>query len=229
MDNPNDISASPSEDLFDQLWVRAVMESAVRLLDDADLLARHERFATATSLCILALEEVGKIALRLFGPEPDLSGMRGRSNIHVKKQLAATSLLQAAFCEKFLIERFEAWGIAETDPRSDEQNAELCELLAIGIASSREMQLLEYVRLGSTERVKQMGMYADEWHLEFGFKPGGVPVWEYEALSWEGRRALTLLVNPRVIRFALAIYNLELLAPHVAPSVKLERRQGGAE
>lgn len=202
-------------------WALAVLQNTVRLLDDAALLASYKRFATAVALSVFALEEIGKVALKIFDEGPTIDGKRGRSNIHVRKQLAATSLLQAKFGEQIVCAKLEGWGLADEDPTTIEQAAELREALATAIFNSREQKLLEYIRLGATERIKHLGMYVDEWHLEYGLRGEQMGQEQFEELYSEARRALPLLADARAIRMAGAIYSLELQQPHIPPSQKL--------
>lgn len=214
--------ASWSED--ERQWGLAVLRNAARLLDDAALLASYKRFATAVSLSVLSLEETGKVALKIFGEGPKVDGKRGRSNIHVRKQLAATALLQAEFGERTIREKLDGWGLADDDPRTPEQAQELRETLAMAIFASRENRLLEYIRLGATERVKHLGIYVDEWHIEWGLKGETMSEEQFQEIYSEARRALPLLSDYRAISIAEAIYSLELQLPHIPPSSKLPNR-----
>lgn len=69
---------------------RRVFSNWKRLKDDADHLAADGRFATAFSVALLALEEIGKLIWRRWaalGLEPRVSG-----TAHRKKQLAVSAL-----------------------------------------------------------------------------------------------------------------------------------------
>ena len=74
----------------------AIIANAARLLKDAKLLVDHERYASAFALSVLALEEIGKVVLDLWGrPEapPKVNKLNKRPSAHVKKQAAVSSLL----------------------------------------------------------------------------------------------------------------------------------------
>jgi hypothetical protein len=72
--------------------------------------------------------------------------------------------------------------------------------------------------------VKHLGMYVDEWQLEYGMGTDRMDENQFQELYSEARRALPLLADAQTIRMAKAIYNLELQQPHVPSSLKLPPR-----
>lgn len=66
-----------------------IVANAERLLADAKLLNENGGYASAYALAILALEEIGKVILRLW----DVSEPKGRRHDHLSKQQAVASLL----------------------------------------------------------------------------------------------------------------------------------------
>ena len=85
------------EALPDSIWVNegqyVILANAERLLYDAELLFKNERYASASSLAILALEEIGKIYLIGLG---EIERQKNdRISPHRKKQEYANALLIA--------------------------------------------------------------------------------------------------------------------------------------
>jgi AbiV family abortive infection protein len=72
----------------------AIVANAARLLSDAKLLKDHERHVSAFALAVLALEEIGKLLLKLWG----VTERKGYD--HLSKQRAVASLLLARFVAK---------------------------------------------------------------------------------------------------------------------------------
>jgi AbiV family abortive infection protein len=73
----------------------AIIANAARLLKDAKLLLDHGRYASAFALAILALEEIGKVVLDLWGRPEASPKPSKRPSAHVRKQAAVSSLLLA--------------------------------------------------------------------------------------------------------------------------------------
>lgn len=88
----------PADEDLAQLvgYLRALQANAEELLSDADLLFSHQRWARATALAVLALEEAGKVVLAtstLF-PDDDLAELK--TTRHEDKLLTA-SLVEVGF------------------------------------------------------------------------------------------------------------------------------------
>lgn len=75
----------------------AVIANAARLLQDAKLLVDHTRFASAFALAVLAVEEIGKVILDIWGRTAPLAKPVVRRSAHIRKQAAVSSLLLASF------------------------------------------------------------------------------------------------------------------------------------
>ena len=73
----------------------AIVANAARLLKDAKLLVDNERCASAFALAVLALEEIGKVILDLWGTEAQTAKGRPALSSHKKKQTAVSALLLA--------------------------------------------------------------------------------------------------------------------------------------
>jgi AbiV family abortive infection protein len=156
----------------------AIVRNAVRLLDDASLLATYHRHGTAFTLAIFSLEEAGKVALQIWGDTARLRAVDSKWTSHIKKQAAATSLLQAEIANRALKMKFDEWRVPSQAACSPEQFEQLREHLAKALYESREHRLSEYVALGATERVKHVSLYVDDWSLdhEFAAGQGDVPL-----------------------------------------------------
>jgi AbiV family abortive infection protein len=87
------------EDAAHSPSLKAILQNARRLLDDAGLLYANERFASATALAILAVEEKGKYMMAKWARE-ERSIVEGW-NDHIKKQLRFATL---TYSDVFLTE-----------------------------------------------------------------------------------------------------------------------------
>ncbi|WP_158584909.1 AbiV family abortive infection protein [Brevundimonas sp. LPMIX5] len=186
-----------------------IVLNAQRLLADADLLMSHRRGGSAIALSVLALEEVGKVVLELWGNPEELRKIDRRWTYHRRKQAAATMLLQAdqAISETFvLLKSIDGLrGVTREVAKSFRED------LANSIASSKEAKLSRYVALGATERVKHLGLYFDQESYEMGLiEDDHSSSYLDQALeiSIEARRAMSLLSNGVVMRAARSLYLL---------------------
>ena len=87
------------EDAAHSPSLKAILQNARRLLDDAGLLYANERFASATALAILAIEEKGKYMMARWARKEG-SIVEGW-NDHIEKQLRFASL---TYSDVFLTE-----------------------------------------------------------------------------------------------------------------------------
>lgn len=184
------------------------VQNVHRLLADARLLMAHERVASSFALSILALEEVGKVALALWGDSDELRAIDRRWTFHRKKQTAATMLLQAdhAISEtKRLLGDLSLDELAVPDP---EKAREIREALTKSIAESRESRLAFYVALGATEKVKHLGFYFDEGNHALGLNAGELSSTDANDSLSEAARAVGLLSNALVVKAARSLYLL---------------------
>src|SRR3984893_12517909 len=79
-----------------------IVSNAARLLRDAKLLVDNERYASAFALSVLALEEIGKVVLELWGASHPVHKSGKRPSPHLRKQAAVSSLLLAQYTTKEL-------------------------------------------------------------------------------------------------------------------------------
>ncbi len=73
----------------------SIAETAARLIRDARLLREHERHESSFALTVLALEEVGKLLIRVWGDRTS-GDPPARHSAHIQKQLAVGALVSAA-------------------------------------------------------------------------------------------------------------------------------------
>lgn len=195
-----------------------VTKNAWRLLDDAELLIEHRRFASAVSLATIALEEVGKAVLLHWQVDQD-GGGRERQRYHLKKQAAVGYLFEAEVGVKFVAEYFQRQGLpspteatAWTDVnilpemRQVHQSPALREFVAQGLLQAPERRFGEHVRMGVIEKQKHIALYIDDWQLEHGFAPEHFGESDARRLVDEGKRALQLLGNSKIVEVARALY-----------------------
>lgn len=128
-----------------------IVANAARLLSDAKLLKDAGRHASAFALSTIALEELGKLILRIWTVEGHPLP-KGRTS-HIRKQLAVSSLLAA----KSLVEAFDGEVNAASGPAEN-----LEERVAQHIANSGEGRRLLHTTFGFVEAMKHLALYRDE-------------------------------------------------------------------
>lgn len=202
----------------------ATVRNAVRLLDDASLLHGYKRYGTAFTLAVLALEEAGKVALRVWADDANLRVIDRKWSFHVRKQTAATALLQAEIAHQVIEDTLREMGLKLHDPRTPDQHEELRQRLARGLLESREQRLLELVAIGATEKTKHLGLYVDDWSTEHGLTAGELASSESRAAMEEGRRAVRLLRDKRMLDIANAIYASGSIGRQIKKAESKERR-----
>lgn len=178
-----------------------------RLIADAKLLVAHGRFKSAFSLSVLALEEVGKVALSLWDNPEELRAYDRKWTFHRKKQTAATMLLQA---EHGVLEAIRL--LKTRDPNAElpqpQEGRAIREALAEAIASSKASRLAFYVALGATERVKHLGFYFDEDSYDLGLTGDDLTREAVMESIMEAEQSASLLSNRMVIAAARNLYLL---------------------
>jgi AbiV family abortive infection protein len=134
-----------------------IVTNAARLLSDSKLLLDHDRCGTAFALAVLAMEEIGKAILNLWGnPQPSAK----RSNAHLRKQGAVASVLVAHHIVLVLQEKMPEPGLPVTD--------EFVEQIARAIWESNSGQFSAHVTMGVIDKTKQLAIYHDDWAAEAG-------------------------------------------------------------
>lgn len=74
--------------------IKAFLDNAMRLLDDANLLRRSGRKSSAFVLAVICMEEIGKVILKFWRLNGIQVSRKGRS-AHIQKQSAVACLVIA--------------------------------------------------------------------------------------------------------------------------------------
>jgi AbiV family abortive infection protein len=172
----------------------AVIANAERLLQDANLLVDHARFASAFALAVLGVEEVGKVILDIWGSAAPLSKPVARRSAHIRKQSAVSSLLLGSFA------------VTEFGTVVDDANEELVEHVANAFRLSREGWFMSQVHGGALEKTKQLGLYRDDWLTDASLHADQFSDADVNAILSIARRAIEVLDDARIMRTGRAIY-----------------------
>jgi AbiV family abortive infection protein len=179
----------------------AIIANAARLLKDAKLLLDHGRYASSFALAVLALEEIGKVVLDLWGwPEASPKPSK-RPSAHVRKQAAVSSLLLAESVTK-------EWG--DFINREGPSEA-LVEGVARSMHHSEPGRFHWMVGIGAVDKTKQLSLYRDDW-----FKIAGLSADQFDGddvarVLERCRLAVTVVGDKRIMRVGMAIYETGLL------------------
>jgi AbiV family abortive infection protein len=171
-----------------------VIANAERLLQDANLLVDHTRFASAFALAVLGVEEVGKVILDIWGSAAPLSKPVVRRSAHIRKQSAVSSLLLGSFA------------VTEFGTVVDDANEELVEHVADAFRLSREGRFMAQVHGGALEKTKQLGLYRDDWLTDASLHADQFSDADVNAILSIARRAIEVLDDARIMRTGRAIY-----------------------
>jgi AbiV family abortive infection protein len=173
----------------------AIIANAARLLKDAKLLVDHERYASAFALSVLALEEIGKVVLDLWGqPEAPPKPINKRPSAHVKKQAAVSSLLLAESVTKELGEVIISGAVDD----------ELVERVASFMHESDSGRFHWLVGIGAVDKTKQVALYRDD----LGLSAEGFDGADLEKVVSRCRLAVAAVSDQRVMRVGKAIYEV---------------------
>ena len=177
-----------------------IIANAARLLKDAKLLVDHERYASAFALAVLALEEIGKVLLELWGNPEAPPNRKQRLSAHIKKQAAVSSLLLA---ESVTNELGEEIASCPTD------NA-LVERVARFMHGSESGRFHWLVRIGAVDKTKQLGLYRDDWFETAGLGAAQFSDADAQTLFERCRLAVAGIGDQRVMRVGKALYEVGL-------------------
>lgn len=130
---------------FDSKFYWGVRRNAKRLIDDARLMKRKKRYASAVATAILGIEELGKALIIKWGVKNQAS--RRKYPTHVEKQSATFALLSASEL------------IKEDSKRLDlVRKMEIIDFHALGPYSSQ----FAHARGGFYEDLRKAVIYSDE-------------------------------------------------------------------
>jgi AbiV family abortive infection protein len=189
----------------------AIIANAARLLKDAKLLVDHERYASAFALSVLALEEIGKVVLDLWGkPEAPPKLINKRPSAHVKKQAAVSSLLLAESVAKELGEVIVS-GAADD---------ELVERAARFMHESDSGRFHWLVGIGAVDKTKQVALYRDDFYAATGLTADGFDGADLEKVFGQRRLAVAAVSDQRVMRIGKAIYEVHFKSSEAAGRIR---------
>jgi AbiV family abortive infection protein len=165
-------------------------------LADAKLLVDHARFASAFALAVLGVEEIGKVALEIWGAAEPLTKPIIRRTAHLRKQAAVGSLLVASFAVKEFGD-LDAEVILTGD---------LIERVSKAFQDSEEGQFLAHVQSGVLEKTKQIGIYRDDWLTTASLHADQFHESDVISIFDTARRAIAVIDDERVMQTGRAIY-----------------------
>jgi AbiV family abortive infection protein len=163
-------------------------------LQDAKLLVDHTRFASAFALAVLAVEEIGKVILDIWGRTAPLAKPVVRRSAHIRKQAAVSSPLLASFA------------IREFGNVVDDANEELVQRFAAAFRLSREGQFMSHVCGGALDKTKQLGLYRDDWLTDASLHADQFSETDVDAIFSIALRAIEVVDDARIMRIGRAIY-----------------------
>jgi AbiV family abortive infection protein len=170
-----------------------IVDNAERLLADAELLTDNGRYASACALAILALEEIGKVILRVW----NVSESKGRGHDHLSKQQAVASLLLG----EDLVRRVPA----VNGRRS------LVDLPKAWIESPHG-DFVTQVDMAAVDAMKQLAFYEDDEWDKLGVNRKDFTEKDVERLLQKCRDAISIVrSNEASTAFSKAIFDLSFV------------------
>lgn len=196
-------------------FVAPIVENAARLLADAKIMLEAKSYRTATSLAVLAVEEIGKACLvywKLHGFD-DLSNQQIIKASHIQKQ----RVLAAYYFYK------ESMPIMEAGAE-DMTGKELVHKM-METAPSKFFTIETAVKTGAFDTVKQLGFYVD---LNDDLKPFSITaqMGEIDAVQQiaEAEIAMTILDEGERAHFFISlIYRQDLVDEFAGKHAKIRR------
>lgn len=168
-------------------------KNAVRLIADAELLKAHERHASAYALAILAFEEVGLLFLAFWGEDDEIKAATRGASRHVRKQVAAASLLTAEFFRDELRRELGEQSLSSVREIGREDLERYADRLAAKAMGADAPALLDNASVGVLDISKQLGLYSDLGALGLDFTHGDFSESDVEGVLEAAKRALALL------------------------------------
>jgi AbiV family abortive infection protein len=180
-----------------------IMELSSRLRKDALLLLEHGRFSSAYALSILAMEEQGKMILKMWNDKETLPKPKKRTTAHLKKQNAVASLLLTNVI-------FNNFKVIRTDDLQADQPKIMTEQLAKLMAGSKEAQIFRYAEMGAYEKMKHLAFYHDEWFVQIKLSPESFERDDVKGILEIAEKIEELLANEAAMIAGRAIYMIKL-------------------
>ena len=164
--------------------VTGIVSNARRLAQDARLLNKYERYASAYALAILSFEEIGKMLIKLWGLPASKS--------HVSKQRAVSSLLIAEAVVK------------EFGPLKNIKKEQLIQV-ANAVSESSAGQIDRIIDTTFIDKTKQFALYYHDGLEESRFQVEITP--EYvEAVLGTAFAATKIVDNPEAMEAGSFIF-----------------------
>jgi len=180
-----------------------VLDNAFRLMTDADLLIRHERYASALALAVLSMEEIGKHLLSVWSKD-DPGFKYNRHKLHRMKQGAVAILFMADRARRDC----KANGIDFSDLGTPEKMAHLGRTMKAAV--DKEIFLVGSAKSGVIETVKHSGLYHDDGLAEKGIGPSRITADNAGEIMQKCSRAFMTLTDERSVSLAKTFFSIIL-------------------
>lgn len=166
----------------EQLGIADLLSNAERLLEDARVLRKNRKYASALGIAVLSIEEAGKLVMRMGGLGPPQSPpIEGRVRSHKLKQKIAASALIASMANADVNSILEAYGVRRifrpidphnTDDEGDEfvktsdffsriTAKEYSEKLSGAVGEKHQVRIIIQLCRGEFDQLKQSSFYVD--------------------------------------------------------------------
>jgi AbiV family abortive infection protein len=164
-----------------RLGLAELLANAERLLEDAKVLRKSRKYASAVGLAVLSLEEAGKLVMQIggLGP-PRRSPIRGQARLHKLKQRMAASALIASMANADVDNLLKELGYTRTwvkiDPNkanSDDEYMKTADIFAKItddeyasklqdlISEKHQARIIIQLSRGDFDELKQSAFYVD--------------------------------------------------------------------
>ena len=159
------------------------------------MLVDNERYASAFALSVLALEEIGKVVLELWGASQPVHKSGKRPSSHLRKQ-ALSSLLLAQYTTK------ELGDLVSSGPVT----AELIERVSRAMYESEAGKFVRLVGVGAVDKTKQIAFYRDDWLESAGLHADQFDASDVTQLFEKCRAAIAALGDSKTMHVGRAIW-----------------------
>lgn len=216
-------SKNDDTDISDLVNAR-ILKNAKRLVDDAQLLLDHTRFASAFGIAVLGLEEVGKITLRKWMSDPEFEHDAKHYGFHKVKQAVVGALYMAesaiVACNSYMADnglKLVHGAVLTPKQRQTlmgfnglENDDQAVEQVAKAIYESKGRRFSELSKLGALDKTKQTAFYVDEEFLKIELSPFSFTQSDAENMIERARNAIELSDDWITMTVAKAIYRTSL-------------------